>query len=347
MTLEPDVLKDGLATLAAAADEVRISTGEVRRRARRRRGARLAGTAASGAAVAVAATLLWPGGPGGQDARILASPMAGRPVSYHGVQLTVPAGWGVNALVCNVPTRDTLVYPGIRPDCMRLTQPKDVHDTVEFTSPTAVQISPGRTISFGGYSAVTGEKRLADGRTEEVLVVPALQAAVVAKTRDPQLARTIISGARFAKTDAAGCAAQITGLTPTASARVTSPGLVPGGFTTATVCAYEDLWMSRSTPLAQADAQRLAALFNGLPAGLQRSKQACTPYDDGSYRSGYLVRFRYPSGDVVEVGTRTGGCKDVGATNGKVTGHLTQPLIDALGRLSGDYLTGIPLEDLR
>jgi hypothetical protein len=350
VTLEPDVLKDGLSVLAAEADEVRIETAEIGRRARSRRRARLAGSGSACAVAVVAVTLLWPGGSSGERARVLAGPGAqDRSASYHGVELSVPSSWAVNADRCGTPTRDTVLYPHTTTMCA-WNAPK-AYDTVQF-GPASQVSAPGRGLSFHGHPAVTAEKRLADGRTQETLVVPDLDVAVVATTHDAALARRIVTGAKLARpVDSVGCADPVVNRGPAITGRAATT-MVPSGFSTAIICVYEDLRLSRSAVVSRTDTQRLASMLDGLRPGLQsQSSIAGQPKQTRGQlckvpSGGYSIRFSYPSGDPLTVVVRTGGCEDIGATNGKVTGHLTQPLLDKLGKISGAYLTGTPLNDL-
>lgn len=116
--------------------------------------------------------------------------------SFHGLQVRVPQAWPVNALMCGTPVKTTVeVDPGGIPRC-RITEPPVV-ETVLLGTPQQVSVPPSHhQVTVGGQRGTLGIRRLPDGLTSEVLVLPGISAAAEADIRAPALAAAIIASAR-------------------------------------------------------------------------------------------------------------------------------------------------------
>ena len=273
-----------------------------------------------------------------------------KPVSFHGVEVLVPRSWPLNAVRCGTPVRDTVVVGlGAVAACMILPQP--VVSVVELKPVRDAEVSKqaavaDRAVRVDGHGGRRGEDRLQDGRTRVVLLLPDLDAAVVAESKDPALARSVVASARVARIDAAGCPDRVRELRPPGSpqrdgaARLTVPGTPVAG----AVCRYSDLRLARSAALTSSQLQRLEALLNAAPVGTSRPGDgyAISPALCGEEeRRGFVARFRYASGPPLEVVVHIGGCGPLGASNGARGVRLSPELIATLTDLVG-YDGGYP-----
>lgn len=155
-----------------------------------------------------------------------------KPVSFHGVQVLVPASWPLNATKCGTPIRDTVIVgQGVVPLC--LLTPTPTVSVVELVPLAQAQAGgqaavASRAIRLAGHPVRRGEDRLADDRARVVLVIPDLEVAVIATSRDAALARRIVASATIRPVDAAGCHDRLARLRPGRPARHgTAARLVP------------------------------------------------------------------------------------------------------------------------
>jgi len=202
-----------------------------------------------------------------------------------------------------------------------------------------------QAIRLAGHPARQGHDRLPDGHSRVVLVIPDLDVAVIATSRDAALARRIVASTTIRPVDAAGCHDPIARLRPGRPARHgTAARLVPASPTAGAVCRYTDLRLERSTALTAQQLGHLVGILDGLPAGTSRpgggygiTTDSCQEEE----RRGFVLRFDYASGPPVEVVVHIGSCGQLSAANGARTTKLSPELVTTLIELVG-YDGGFP-----
>jgi hypothetical protein len=273
-----------------------------------------------------------------------------RPVGFHGVQVLVPSSWPLNATKCGTPIRDTVIVgQGVIALC--LLAPRPTVSVVELAPLAQAQAggqtaAAGRAIRLDGHPARRGADRLPDGRSRVVLVIPDLDVAVTATSRDAALVRRIIASATIRPVDAAGCHDRVARLRPAGppARQGAAARLVPASPTAGSICRYSDLRLERSTTLTAGQLRHLLGVLNGLPAGTSRpgggyaiSADSCQQEE----RRGFVLRFDHASGPAVEVFVHIGGCGQLSAANGARTTKLSPELVTTLTGLVG-YDAGYP-----
>lgn len=148
--------------------------------------------------VAAGATLLLAAGCSSTPLR---PPAGTTTVTYQGVSISAPAGWGRNQLRCGAPTRDTVVVnAGPQPLCKIDPEPRVSYVWLRScedcrADPTAAVAR--QSVRVSGHAARRGEDLLDDGRTRVVLLIADRNVVVVAVSSDPGVARGIIDSARL------------------------------------------------------------------------------------------------------------------------------------------------------
>ena len=286
-------------------------------------------------------------------------------IVFHGLAVTVPSGWRLNATRCGIPVRDTVVLPGPVPAC-GLVRPPEV-SSVQFSASDLGGLAGTltgpvtRTGTLAGQDAtwLTGTDR---GFHVAAVTVPALHAQVVVSSPDAATVQRIAASVTIVATDDNGCAARsdATDVLPTGHAPSRAGAdseIVPDGATTLTICRYVAGYLEQSVRLTHAQAKSLVAGVNGLPRGVSRAnpkeflpslcrKVGATSYPaDTSDTEGYLIEASYPSGPPVDIVVRLALCGDLGASNGTVTGQLTPAFAAQVSGLAGNS-TGWPSDVL-
>lgn len=329
------VLSDALHAHAALAPPAAtlleaVAAKEIRRRAARRRTA-LVGAAGVAVAATVSGVVLAGVGAGGGARPVAARSDSGqaRAYNFHGLEVSVPQSWSVNALRCGVPSADTVVMDRLGTETGCAVLKARVVQSVTFVNYPARggtrTPAPGRAVAVDGLAGRLVSGRLPNGLTDETLIVPALEVSVEVQTRTPGLAGQIIASARHAAVDTNGCGSRVAALRPSgppqrdgAQAR-----LVPGRPTSVTLCRYTGGRLGHSTRFTAQQLTALLPLVNGLHPGLKRSTSVPAQWCTTQGLDGYLLRFGYASGPPLEVFVRLNGCDRLGADNGARTGGLT------------------------
>ena len=262
-------------------------------------------------------------------------------VSFHGLEILVPAAWESNESTCGTPRRDTFILGdgGGTPTCgaphrpgLTVARLSRVHDRDPWI---AIATSPAQ---IGGVSALTGTGTI-DSALEPriVMVVPDLGVVLSVTLGDRALAEQIIESARVVDTDSNGCAANVGRLAPSGNA-VPDTGLVPPDPSGVTVCRYVDGGLVRSVALHPAVGTALAETLNALqPAGREPLDDSCARDNPGR---GFIVHFRYPDAPDADVAAFIDECRllvDNGVRGGRVDFAVTQALTHAAG-----YDGGLP-----
>jgi hypothetical protein len=330
-----------------------------RRTRRRRRG--WASTALVTAAIVAVATLLTVSAHnGGQNSTVTApsqSPSPGtippgtQPVSYHGVEIFVPAAWKINDERCGTPEANTVLVSRSNNGLCSDGGP---------TGLTVVRIAPATTdpgtivsdiaalattaTTVDGQPARRGSGVLAYAHTlQHVLVLPGPNVFVSVESPNAKAAATILDSVRITPIDLNGCVDRVTTLVATLSSRPdATAALVPGRPIRATVCSYSDFRVIDSEPVPAARLSTLISTFNGLPVGLSYpgtgfggSPAVCAE----DLRNGFIVHFSYTAGSQLDVYVHIGDCTTLSASNGARTTKINAPLVNTLLDLVG-YIDG-------
>lgn len=282
-----------------------------------------------------------------------AVPGGTRRVVFHGLAVTVPAGWPLNATRCGVPIADTVVLPGFVPACGSTRTPSvtsvefgDVPPPLDTRSWQDVR---SESVHVAGVPAGRTSGRV--GALYAVVVtVPSLSASVLIESPRLQTVDELAAGVTVVTVDDNGCAARsgATDVLPTGR-EPSRPGagaqLVPDTPVSVRICRYDRGFLEQSTRLDGSKAQPFVALLDGLPGGLSRADPTTylpsLCHHDPMDAEGFLITARYASGPDVDVVVRLGLCGDLGASNGTATGQWTMALAEQLTRLAGSAV-GFP-----
>ncbi|MDQ1746945.1 MAG: hypothetical protein QOD07_1208 [Frankiaceae bacterium] len=278
-----------------------------------------------------------------------------RIVSFHSLELRVPAQWPDNATTCGTPTTSTVVLLDV-PVPLCLIQPPKKPMTVVYLGSiddglglrwTTVATS-SRTLD--GHEARWGYGVLPVlGKRASVLVVPDADAVIAVTAPSEVAGERILSSAHVVSTADDGCATRVS--FAGASTRgdpnaAPSRPLVPPGATRAAVCSYDAGWLFQG---ASVSGQKLAVLtqrLDELPAGITssgpsaESNEACQQ----DARRGYVLTFLYQHAEKRTLTVRVGGCSALGVNDGHEQFKLSASLVDLL--LSIASYNG-PLPDAR
>jgi hypothetical protein len=270
-----------------------------------------------------------------------------RTVSYHGIEVVVPASFGLNASECGTPMADTvMIMEGASPACL-VQQPPGL--TVMYLSPSSPDSElvalATEALTVGGQPARRGLSSPPQWREATVLWLPDPGVLVQIESPHPALVEELIAGIRITPVDSAGCVDHVDPLPPPpASDQPLGGQLVPGSPTSASICRYSANWLSRSEVLDPSERDSLVELFNALPAGTSKPgpgffivPEACLD----EVGRGFLVQFGYADGDHVEVFVDITGCTDLFATNGVRVTKLNEAVVSFLMNRVG-YDGGFP-----
>jgi hypothetical protein len=344
---------------AAPPPTKKLSLDGLLREARERRGRRrrlggvavavLALVAVAGATLAVA----WPGSPeGDREASLipatspapaspgsLSVPAGSQAISFHGLQLYVPAGWKRGDAYCGVPQTNTVIIEDDGPVNSCLPRPRNGLTVVWLTRLSGVPgqryASHANTVEdLGGLTARTGylpggTARGTGGRY--LLVVPARDAVVSVSAPTAAQAEAILRTARPANVDAFGCPARssLTGSVSPGLVDAAKDRLIPGRPTTATVCTYSRGWLAYAGRTA---AGPLVGVLNALPAGsLPPSDNPTSSFCRMTDAQGKAITLKlsYADGSEVTLVVRYAACTRASITNG-VRESKTSPAVLSL-----------------
>lgn len=275
-------------------------------------------------------------------------PPGTQPVSFHGVEIFVPAQWKLNNTDCGTPVADTVITPfAATPSCFVSQRPGlTVARLITLASQEGRQEARVATkpVTVDGHQGRrgTGEyfgKRLA------VLVLPDPGVVISVESVNMTKAGRILDSTRVVAVDWAGCTDHVEPLAPKSpDKRAGTPSLlVPGTPENASICRYDDNWLSISVRLSQTQMDSLRNILNALPQGTSfpgngtESADACA---EDTHR-GFIARFNYASGEPLLVYTHIGGCAGLTASNGSRTTKINEPLVTFLTDVAG-YDSGFP-----
>jgi hypothetical protein len=107
--------------------------------------------------------------------------------------------------------------------------------------------------------------------------------------------------------------------------------LVPGAPSGASICWYNENWLSSSVALDPDERDQLVAILNGLPEGTSPPQTHLGPADCAAAPDrGTVVKFAYATGEPVDVYIHTRSCTALSATNGARTTQISDALESAL-----------------
>lgn len=297
---------------------------------RRRRQRRIAGVTAAGLLVlSTGAAVVLAAGDGGTSKLTIADqPDAGpvvptgmQAVSFHGLQIFVPAAWPIGGGECGTPTTDTvLIMDGGFPACFRPEPPGlTVARLDRLSSPDGQVLAKLATdpTTIDGHRAYRGEGTAFGFKDPfDVVSVPEIGAIVSVRSPNPASRTRIVDTAHVVPVDSVGCVDQVAELAPPGPpARAgAAAAMVPDRPTSAVVCRYVGNWQARSVPLTATQVDKLVTALNTLPptsAAVAPVASACRE----DYERGFVIRFGYASGPGLDVYVHVGGCV-LGATNG-------------------------------
>lgn len=320
---------------AEPVDASALLAGVLRRRARRRWAAPAA-VAAAVALVVAGAVLLRPAGTSRAPAQP-AVPAGQQAVSWHGVQVLVPASWKVDDTFCGTPQSDTVVRRGDGRDCLKKQEPGLT--VLRFDELAAEPRTRGRLeaanatepVDLAGTPARRGTLPAAEmvpGSVGRVLVVPSVSVVLVAQAPSVARADALLDTARVVDVDANGCPTRVPGTMPDGPARRAGAGaaLLPGTPASVSVCQYEDRLLEASRRLPPSLVTALQTQLDGLPTGRSGrvpprniAPDFCPTLDD----DGVLLDATYDRGPGVQVWVRDQACTDRSTTNGSAVRRAT------------------------
>ncbi len=346
------LISDTLVAHEGDAPEGANLVGDVRARAAHHRAGQWGAAGLAAAAVILVilgvAAVMPAGGNGRSRSPVAAlSGTLTQSVSYHGVEVRVPASWRVNDTRCGTPMHDTvLIEDGSPTTLCGVLRPPDHLTVVRLTridSPEGLARArvaniaatvTGRPAMRGTGTPAGGEKRL------DVLVLPTAGVVVSVEAPNPATAQRLLATARLVHIDDLGCLDRVTSRMKTViNHRFGGPDpLVPGRPSQATICRYSGDWLARSVRLAPDDLAKLVSIFNSLPPGVSQPGPEFSEIPNlcaQDVHRMFLIRFDYPAGSPVVVVARIGGCKDLSARSrtrtSKINGALVKFLISAAG----------------
>lgn len=290
--------------------------------ARRRRGwTALAAAAAVVAVAVVVPSLLDDGGSPGPDVATQPAPVAPpgqRAVSWHGVQVFVPATWTLEDLYCHEPQSDTVVRPGGREDCLVPYVPGLT--VVEFSAGTE-SVPDAQPVEVSGHAGSRGTVPLTEeAGVRTVLVLPDLEVTVSVRSPDEAAAQAILDTAAVVDVDALGCASRLPDTSPSPP---DVPGaadrVLPGEPVRVVLCEYGDLRLERSGVLPPDEVKAFQAALDAAPVGttpsgvgVTVSEELCPEYD----RAPMVAQAEYADGGRLQVFTRLNSCTGPDPANG-------------------------------
>lgn len=280
--------------------------------------------AAAAAVVAVAVVVPWlldGAGSPGPDVATQPAPVAPpgqRAVSWHGVQVFVPAAWKLEDLYCHEPQSDTVVRPGGRDDCLMPYVPGLT--VVEFRGGTEA-VPDARSVEVSGHAGSRGTVPLTEEEgVRAVLVLPDLDVTVSVRSPDEAAAQAILDTAAAVDVDALGCATRLPDTSPSPPDQ---PGaadhVLPGEPVRVVLCEYGDLRLERSGILPPDEVRAFQAALDAAPVGTSPSRSGtsvspdlCPEYD----RAPMVAQAEYADSSRLQVFTRLNSCTGPDPDNG-------------------------------
>ncbi|MGI8696860.1 MAG: hypothetical protein ACR2JQ_09450, partial [Mycobacteriales bacterium] len=262
-----------------------------------------------------------PGDPTPATRPPLPTPNAEQTLSWHGVEVRVPATWKPNAIRCATPVQDTVIFEDGAVDNCLLLRPRAglnvvrLGTTAESVKPEARDHQPRRTVEKSG-------------------------AFVGVEAPDVATINRILATVHVVAADGNACPSRVATLAPPVTRGPAQSHLVDTGAVQGSICRYSNQWLARSVPLGVTAASRLASQLRELPAGAGRpggrfSEAASACAEDR--RRGFLVRLWYDGADrySTDVWVHITGCDGLTAAVDGLTSKVTEALITTLVDAAG------------
>jgi hypothetical protein len=276
-------------------------------------------------------------------------PAGTQPVSYHGVEVFVPAAWKIGDTQCGTPMHDTAVLLNGAPvPACYVPQPPGL--TVVYLSSTdgpwaAATGSIATTDTVVEGSAAKRGRGKVDGYPSPLtfLVVPSVGVVVAVESPDAATADNLVASTHLVTVDSVGCRSHVDSLTPSTADAHNAPAaeLVTPGATAGSVCSYDGNWLMDDVALSPAQIADMTSLLNGLPVGVSHQPPNVEAAEEcaADLQRGFVVHFNYPDGSARDVYVHIGGCGALSASNGARTTQISSALGERLVSLV-DYAGG-------
>lgn len=260
-------------------------------------------------------------------------------IGFHGIEITVPASWKMNATRCGTPVADTVIRDsGGNPLCLLARPPKvssveltaDVMGTAKLILHTSQYQNP-HGVNFSRGPVGHGIGAIAPG-VGVVLFIDA----------NPALTQQILDSVRPVATDTTGCKMHERRLNPPfSSASVRGPAppfVISPAATSIAVCHYQDNWLVSSAVATGTELANLVHQANSARRGFAHARPAdysrdiCTNLSSrgGEAGSGYILLAHLADGRTQQLWAHIGSCGPLGITNGLRAGALNLRLAQAI-----------------
>jgi hypothetical protein len=262
-------------------------------------------------------------------------------VSFHGIELAVPAGWLLYAERCSTARTDTVLLQGVHTDCR--TNTSEAHVTVvrlatsNFEDPATLRLATSPVV-LNGQRLQLGHRRLADGRYQTIAVFPAVDVVVEIASPSGSQAQAILASARTVAADHAGCLSRYR----TTGAAGAHDGLRELGSTTPVhiaLCSYIDGWLYASSTRASGSAvttltRILSALKPGYTSapGFTENSAGCARHANST--DGYVLHFDFTDGHSLTLDVRLSMCGPMYVTDGADHVQISEELLMLLPTLA-------------
>jgi hypothetical protein len=265
-----------------------------------------------------------------------------RVVAYHGIEIAVPASWGVNQAPCGVPITDTVVLnaAGYLDACKKRHAPSAAVSDVLLNEWSRGQGKPGSKVTHNGVTEYVDRLTAAGGPRINV-VVPADNVMLSIHATVAAIAEQILDSIHAIARSPGGCSSPEGDYLPAnigTSGALRHPfhqrpgmshALVPGSARSIQICAYEDNWFYDAITLTRTAVRQLVHTVN-------QARRAPIPSPPGGCAAptpfGTLTA-RYSHGAAVTVWIDD-VCGDDVITNGSFLGTAGHRLQHRLGVLA-------------
>ncbi|HET8939297.1 MAG TPA: hypothetical protein VFN67_37890 [Polyangiales bacterium] len=251
--------------------------------------------------------------------------------SSLGVEVAVPADWGINEITdgCLITDTATVVRaPGMIFGC-ESTEPV-TKQLVEIKRERDLRSDDAASfrfeqVSVGTEPAERGEGVMPDGRASGRLRIPGIGVIIDARVKEIETLRTVFDSVRIVEVDHNACAtsrASMTALPPRAAT------FLPSSTNAVSVCGYTVGEVLGASALIDGDAAiaLVAALNQARPGrNIDIPKEACLPQTDEPPPDVVLVA--HGAGDGARVEVTFSSCKHRGMGNGRDEAQLTETLL--------------------
>ena len=266
-------------------------------------------------------------------------------VSFHGLQIAVPATWPLDDQTCGTPQGNTVLLPDEAVTTCAAWGPANLMVVTFFELSTAIRLGWGKaafhTVTNAGQKVSMGWLA-ASRQSPRLLVLFARQVGAAVGIQSPSrtTAQRLMGSVRVVTVDADGCPSKVRDLHPAGPSSL--PGaaikLVPGAPTGVALCRYEYRWLAESAHASGHALSTLVRILNGLKPGTSHvtghggeSPAAC----DQDAARGFLLRFSYPSAAIDSVFVHISGCGALSSSNGSRSGQINLALVTALTQALG------------